>query len=662
MKTPVSITVSGNLARAKLLVGRAHKEMATLETALCFQDLPQGVRLVTLPAGAKSPDGGTIKASVRFGIRHVHIHVPLAEGDEQRRLFSRYWYAVHRANHAGGLPADIQENLAGVIESPTKDVYVTGYSNTFDTGNISLDPITIRYSQHGGFLDRRVLHGGASGGVNQPASGSSLAYDCTADKDNPLRGGLYLLSDYYLYRNGDSYDSALTKFAPDGTVKWQRRITFSPPSPLVDFVIKAYGQASDSLGNAIAGGTAIVWERESLSDPWEVDSYRGYIASVRYDGATNWIRLLGDSFASVFEPGSPGWSYPALPGLPSNYEAIRLCQVHDVGVDQSDNIFAVGPYFFDHPWFVMMYHFHPSGLVAKFAPDGTLLWRRVLNCWLSGWTKPDVGTPSEGLRLLYPDGTRMDGCAVGRDGDVYTISWGRPAQGAYLEYLVEENGWFHTHISQISSDGNLMWQRIIETEFSAKADGYQYKGQICTDGGAIYVVFPRHPLRGATPVRGWGIIVCRFDSAGGCLWQRLIEVRGNALEDQYPGAFGVIPWNITASHGDIVIVGQVAPTKATFTIKLPGNGNFMGTHQDLLVSDPGLPVYTSMEQVPVRVTYNWPALDWPGSSLTYKLDFITDAPLTIDNQPLFVTSSTANDYGGPSKGRTTHILLKEKPQ
>lgn len=610
MKFPVSVTISGDLVRARMLQGKAMKELRTLEESMGFQGLAQGVRRVSLGYGNNPLDAGSIEAESRFGIRQVHIHVPVFGGAAEEPALSWYWYATNQANHDAVW--DVRESLAGALISPPGNVFVTGFSNTTSGGTFSNEPIIMKYSRDGEFRNRRVLPGGSVGGVNMDVAGTALAYDKTSGEG---RGGVYLLSDEYISRNGDSYDSSVSKFTPYGVIKWRRKLTFSAQS-LVDYVFASWGMDADTVGNAVSCGVIYVWGRDDVGSDWELDSLCGYLFSLRYDGVLNWHKKLGDSFIS----------------------GPRQCEIKDVATDSNNNIFAVGPYLFTHA----VSGPYPEGLIVKLDSDGDVTWKRAIHTWTYS---------AAGGHGLYAPGTMMEGCATDAAGAVYTVSWGRLTEGPYL---TAEEGHFHFHVTKFLADGTFSWQRIVETEFSSNEDGTRVRTRICVDGDAVYAVFPRHPDRD-TDVP-WSILVFKFALDGTVVWQREIKLHDGSF-GQYPDTFGIFPYDIAADRSDIVIVGQLSLHQATLTIKLPGDGGFLGYHSDLHCVDPELTVYEDIEDVPVRFTTALPEESIYDPS--FKMDVITDVPLTIADGPMSVATQTEEPYGAPSRGKTSLILKRE---
>jgi hypothetical protein len=636
MKTPVAVTLSGDLVRANLLRGRAMKEMYVLEEFMKFQDLQQCVRRVKVGSYSKvSLEAGGIEASVKFGIRRVHIHVPPKGDDGGEGDVAWYWYALHKAFHAATFT--VTEGLADITLSPSKNVYVVGMSRTRHevdgvpvSPSFSVDPVVMWYSNDGDFRNRRVIVGGvAGGGAAPPDFGVGVAIDTTSDPDDNNRGGVYVNAQVYQNRHGNNYDASLIKYDYIGNIKWHRRLTWSTENNL----ITPWGVESDADGNAVLNGHYTVFKL----DPWGTyvaEAVYGYLVSLRYNGSVNWKKRIG--------------------GKPEGLGGPDFCEIFGTAIDAQKNIVAVGGR-------CLRYHnnesmIHPDGLIAKFSQAGALIWARSLYCVI--WHVNLHGDTG-----VYVGGTKISSCNTDKDGAVYFVSHGQsPSSVPIWESSV---GQHHVNIIKLSPNGEQLWQRVLELPWFNLAGGQNFRASIAVGSNGVYVTATKSPDTTASPHILWGTYILKFQKdTGDVIWQRLVmdhhlhpdsrgESQGNGLDT---ASGGVYAHQIRAdAGGDIYIAAQLYQNVQMLTIKLPGHGNFLGKKGDLMFSDPDLPVFTSMEQVPVRYLTSA-----NGQPPWHDMYIRSDFTLPVQDESMLVSSPETGDYGVRSQGKTTFIMKKQR--
>lgn len=121
-----------------------------------------------------------------------------------------------------------------------------------------------------------------------------------------------------------------------------------------------------------------------------------------------------------------------------------------------------------------------GSFVAKYSPDGELLWRTILPC------------ANQAGRIV-----------IGRSGDLF-VAGGANSRRIAGQPKFGEGDWL---LHRYSPDGTRLWTR----QFGSELD--DAGGSISVDdrGGVIFGGYTRGTYAGHTPVGGWDAVVTRFD-------------------------------------------------------------------------------------------------------------------------------------------------------
>ena len=630
MPVPVKVSYTGDTVVGRTLRKLALTRVGILKNLMSFQGLLQ-YQQVTEPF-----PGVTITAKSVFGIDTAVVHVEPGGGEEippmrkREELLEWFWYAlavsvddvlVFIASGGGGL-SDIDVDGAN-------NVYVVGYARTRDylveTSDLSNEATLLKYNTDGRFSFRQVLTGGTYSTVDRNESGTGVAIDTTIpdpllplDPLELLHGGVYVLADFFIYRDDFCYDNSLVKFEYDGTVKWKRRLSLGE-NGIND--IFSWGVDTDAAGNAVVVGHANIYNGNTFHSPWDPYALmysKGYLVSFAYDAEVNWSVQIGDPL-----PDEDG--YPTTKNSVHLY-AIDVASAGDIVVCGSIHENTVGAAI-------------PAGLVVKLGSDGVVLWKRAIEGFLH---------KRDDTLALYGDantGLNATGCGFDTDGSVYVVSLA-PCD------VATNSGFYHYHLSKISTDGTLQWQRFFEVEYFSDTDAslYAFTAQLAVGNGGVYVICPRFP-NSATPTL-WGSHILMFNTAGDLIWQRLIEV---ALPAPFTSYSGIVLRSIKAVGGAIYLAGQVVTNVASVTMKLPGIGLPVGTFKGLVVTDPGLTIYSDDAAIPIH--------EDAGTGETtpaYEISFLSAFTLNVNTGFVTVSTPTEGAYTSPLWGQTNTILKKVK--
>lgn len=630
MIVPVKITYSGDIFAGKTLAKQAKTQVEILKADMARLGLKQGRRFVPLSSGV------TIEARSTFGFDEARISVTPGAGAEirkgmtQEEILKWYWYAVCVSIEpepdpitgatiyiSGGSSADIDVNQVG-------DVYVAGLSRTMDftdmNAEVSSEAVLIKYDQDGKFLGRRVMVGGVLSGANQNESGTGIAIDRTTDPLDVLKGGVYVSAEIYTPRNSaTSYDVAVHKYSSTGSSKWRRRLA----SPSTDnLMLRSWGVESDIAGSAIAWGLINFYDPEFPYDYLYVESF---LVKLLYDGTVGFKLQIGDDLRDV--DGTPTVTNYAL--------------IYDAATNATGDILVSGA-IMDQ----IIGALYPAGLLVKFDTDGTLLWKRALEGRFR---------QADGLYGWYGTGQFIEACAFDSTGNIFCLSKTRTSTGT-------NTGYFHYHLSKISADGVLQWQRFIETQYFSDAAAGQSRTQMDIGPGEVYIVFPCHPNPAAVPAVPWGTYIFKFHTddstdplsfkAGDLIWQRLLTL--DLPQPQFTSYDGVLTYSIKVVGPDLHLASMVLTGVSPLTIKIPGSG-ITGSHHGLVFTASALTVYTDEDNIPVRQDAGTGGVT-PGYEFLLRSDF----SLNVTTGPMEITTPLDGDYVSPVWAQTNKILKSKK--
>jgi len=629
MIVPIKITYTGDIFTGKNFAKQARVQVGMLKDDMSRLGLKQGRRFVPVAPGV------TIEARSIFGFDEARVHVKplgrkkLAKDLSIEERYEWYWYALAVSTDiiqtliSGGGLSDIDVDTMG-------NVIVVGYTRTRDftdaSSELSNEAYVQYYDNDGWFQRRRVLEGGLLSGVNRNESGTGVAIDPTVPTELDIDyGGFYVTADIYKLRDDNCYDMSLIKYAQDGvTIKWKKR--FSLGTTGIDDLF-SWGVDADAAGNAVVIGRHDAYDDTEpyYSDPYALLYNAGYIASLRYDGALNWTIQLGDSLLD--ENGHP--------------TVMNSVSPYDVAVDSAGDI-VVGCGIRE----VETSFVHPMGLLTKLNNEGTVQWHRVLEGrfkqanGLYGWY--GVGTSMSGLNIR--------GCAIDSNGDIYFVSMTK------IE-IATDSGWWHFHLSKVSSAGALQWQRFAEVQYYDDADAILCVTQLDVAFDGVYIIFPSFP----NGTDGWGAYMIKFQKsdsvnplapqAGDVLWKKHMALE--LTQAQVAGNTGVIPRAIRTIGSDIYFAGSIIDDKSPLTAKLPGSGGFIGNHMGLVFTNPALTIYDDQASIPVHQD--------PGEGEgTPGYEFFWHSDVTVNTTTGAATISTPSegDYDSPLWTQTNKIIKK----
>jgi uncharacterized delta-60 repeat protein len=316
-----------------------------------------------------------------------------------------------------------------------------------------------------------------------------------------------------------SSDWMIAKFAPDGTLLWQRTVDGTGNNFSDDDFVRSV--AVDTQGNVLVAGltrtastgsdfTVAKFDREGtllwlqiLSGTFSGagnDSARS--VAVDMDGnvlAAGDIVNTGNgadfTVAKFDRDGTLVWQQ-TLNGTANANDVASM-----VAVDLAGNVSAVG--------FTQNTGTGADFTVAKFHSDGTLLWQQTLN-----------GTGKA------PDGTanvldRANAVAVDTQGNV--LAAGVVTERDATIFLPENAGTgFDPTVAKFAPDGTLLWQQTFTG--SASDDDTAESVAVDTPGNVLVTGVMTNTATGRD------FMVAKFDGDGALLWFRTIDGTANDLE------------------------------------------------------------------------------------------------------------------------------------
>ena len=622
MTIPIKITYTGDIFTGKNFAKQARVQVGMLKNDMSRLGLKQGRRFVPVAPGV------TIEARSVFGFDEARVHVTslvekkAGKPPTIKELYEWYWYALAvsidttEALISGGGLSDIDVDTMG-------NVIVVGYTRTRDYADtlseLSNDAYIQYYDNDGKFQRRRVLEGGLLSGINRNESGTGVAIDPTVPTElDTDYGGVYVTADIYKLRDDNCYDMSLIKYASDGVmIKWKKR--FSLGNTGIDDLF-SWGVDADATGNAV-----VISRHDGYNDSFELIFTAACVVSLQYDGATNWSLQVGDCLLDEF-------------GEPT---VTNMVKPFDVAVKSSGEI-VVGGSIQD----ATISSLYPMGLLTKLASDGTIAWHRGLH----GLFRQANGLYGWYATGAVMGGTSIRGCAVDSNGDIYCVSM------AKIE-ITTDSGWWHFHLSKVSSAGALQWQRFAEVQYHDDADTLLCVTQLDVAFDGVYVIFPSFP----NGLAGWGAYIIKFQKsdsvkllapqAGDVLW--LCHMALELTQAQVAGNTGVIPRAIRTVGSDIYFAGSIIADKSPLTAKLPGSGGFLGNHMGLVFTNPALTIYDDQANIPVHQDPG-EGTGTPGYEFTWHDD------VTVNTTTVTATISTPSegDYDSPLWTQTNKIIKK----
>jgi len=629
MTVPIKITYTGDIFTGKNFAKQARVQVGMLKDDMARLGLKQGRRFVPVAPGV------TIEARSVFGFDEARIHVkPLVMKKLGKHLpveerYEWYWYALAVSTDtiqtliSGGGLSDIDVDSMG-------NVIVVGYTRTRDFADalseLSNEAYVQYYDNDGWFQRRRVLEGGLLSGVNRNESGTGVAIDPTVPTEiDTYYGGVYVTADIYKLRDDNCYDMSLLKYASDGvTIKWKKR--FSLGDTGIDDLF-SWGVDADAAGNVVVIGRMDVYD---FVTPWYTDPYAllynaAYVVSLNYAGTLNWSLQLGDCLLDIN-------GHPTVQNMVNPY---------DVAV-KSDGDIVIGGSIQESSTSSL----HPMGLLTKLNSSGVVQWNRVLEGRFKqaneeyGWY--GVGTSMSGLTIR--------GCSIDSNGDIYCASMAKIVLGT-------DSGWWHFHLSKVSSTGDLQWQRFAEVQYYDDADAILCVTQIDVAFDGVYIIFPSFP----NGTDGWGAYIIKFQKsdsvnplapqAGDVLWQHHMALE--LTQAQVAGNTGVIPRAIRAVGADIYFAGSIIADKSPLTAKLPGSGGFIGNHMGLVFTNPALTIYDDQASIPVHQDPG-PGGGTPGYEFFWHDDVIVNTTTVTAT----ISTPSEGDYDSPLWTQTNKIIKK----
>lgn len=632
---PVKLTYTGDTFIGKHFAKQAHVQVGMLKDDMARLGLKQGRRFVTVRTGV------TIEARSVFGFDEARVHVTPSAGERIRKglaveeLFKWYWYALAVSTDDTGtfIPTGGGGGMSDIDIDPTSNVFVVGYSRTKNyldaIMELSNEAVHIKYDKDGKFLLRRVLEGGEYASIDRNESGTGVAIDVTVptilDPD-PLYGGVYVLSDFFFYRDDYCYDCSLFKYDFNGDVKWKKRLSLGSTG-IND--IFSWGVDTDAAGNAVVTGHANIYNGDTYHSPWDPYALmysKGLLVSFAYDGDTNWSTQIGDPL-----PDEGG--YPTTKNSVHLY-AIDVAPAGDIVICGSIHENTVGAAI-------------PAGLVVKLGSDGVVLWKRAIEGFLR---------KRDNTLALYGDantGLNATGCGIDADGSVYVVSLVRVDVAA-------NSGFYHYHLTKINTDGDLQWQRFFEVEYFSDSDAtlYAFTAQLAVGIDGVYVICPKFPNASATPPTLWGSHILKFrktDSvveggpmAGDLLWQRTVEAD---LLQPFTSYSGIVLRAIKAFGADIYLTGQILSNVSPITMKLPGSGAPLGYQRGLVFSNPGLSIYADDAAIPIH--------EDAGTGETtpaYEISVLSSFTLNVNSGFVTISTPSEGEYFSPLWTQTNKII------
>jgi uncharacterized delta-60 repeat protein len=387
----------------------------------------------------------------------------------------------------------------------------------FNTGT-SADFMVAKFAPDGALLWQRTIDGTANSG--------DQAYSVAVDnRDNVVAAG-------FTFNSGTSRDFTVAKFAPDGTLLWQQNVNGTANGNE-----EALSVAVDTLGNVVAAGFTT-----------NADSGEDFtVVKFAPDGALLWQRTAN----GTANRGDEAWSVAA--DTLGNVVAAGYTTNADTGQD-----FAV----------------------AKFAADGTLLWQRTRNGTADGldWafrvavdtlgnvvaagyiTNTDTGRDFT-VAKFAPDGTLLwqrtgNGTANGNDGasSVAVDTVGNVVAAGYTRNT--DTGPDFT-VAKFAPDGTLLWQGI--RNGSANSEDQALSVAMDTLGNVVAAGFITHADSGPN------FTVAKFASDGTFLWQQSCSGTASRLDRAFRVAVDRLGNVVAAGYitntgtGDDFTVAKFAP-------------------------------------------------------------------------------------------------------
>jgi uncharacterized delta-60 repeat protein len=271
-------------------------------------------------------------------------------------------------------------------------------------------------------------------------------------------GSVYVTGSTLSFGAGDS-DAFLLKYAPDGSLEWQRTYGVAVAAPFFSPFDFGNGVAAAPDGSAYMVG--------QLSG--------GNLFLVKFDagGSMLWQRTWGSGhFARAVEVASDGSVYVAggtfsfgagqadallLKFTPDGtltwartWGGASREALEDMAIGPDGSVYLAGE---------TSSFFWNDAFLVKFAPDGTLLWQR------------DWGTMGD----LNPNDTIAWGVGTAGDGSVYITGASNTSRGSVM-------------IVKFDAEGTLLWERVANAAFgtafdvAAAADGNVYATGFANSG------------------------------------------------------------------------------------------------------------------------------------------------------------------------------------
>jgi hypothetical protein len=338
---------------------------------------------------------------------------------------------------------------SGVAADTERSALVTGNTDgALDGTNAgSLDAFVAKYAVSGDALWSRQLGTSevdTSSGVSVDAAGNVFIAGATSGALDGSAGGF-----------GDAF---VAKYSRDGALEWVRQLGTSQPDAAsavsVDaegnVVIAGYSRGSLDGGREGLDADAFVakystdgellWARQLGSQP----GYDDLAASVSSDAASN-VVIAGHAFGDL-EAGSRGSADAFMAKYSATGELMWLRQRGDANYDSADavatdaggDIFVAGQidgFLVGGPGVIIP----GAPYVAKYSPDGALLWERQLDdasvgaassiatdatggAFVGGYSTAAVGGPNQGLYdtfviRLSSEGDRLSALGLGVAGN-----------------------------------------------------------------------------------------------------------------------------------------------------------------------------------------------------------------------------------------------------
>ncbi len=327
-----------------------------------------------------------------------------------------------------------------------------------------------------------------------------------------------------------------------GIAYWTEQLengTFERDTMLLAIMEGAMGQDAATIQNKVEVGK--YFAQKGLND---IGMCKRVMKNVNADP-----KSVSQAKIMIDEIANPGWNAPApvppVPPAPAAPTVLSLQSEQTVGgssgelfygsvTDQQGNIYAAGQTDSNDGDIAGGNHGGVDGLLVKFAPDGTVLWQRVI-----GGTGDDhlYAIAIDASGALYVAGAS----STNADGDITSVNHG---------------GLFDALLMKYDADGNKLWDRLI-----GGTDVDQFVA-VTVDGNAVYPAGSTKSSDGDIPANNGNLdaLVAKTDNNGNLAWADNV---GGSQDDSFAG--------ITVSGGSLYMAGLSKSNDGDITSGNNGN-------------------------------------------------------------------------------------------